>query len=347
MTCKNSSTVFCSLSPSIQPTVAHFFRPNSLELRTVFYPFAKMATQTSTVVQYVNLGDARIRTFWMIQIAISLAFILYSVFLYHLPTIQWNGQVEAAEHPEASQDGLQTMHSSSKTLATDVWFALVWTTALDAATTVATFNRPIIDNWHYFVSVRMMALGSMLSFMVFLCGRRRFTCDWRLFSIAALCAVGAIHKLIGFVLNATHRSPPTTHVNARFWTIREYTIALSRFPGPWKGALSATIITGGLGTILTMLVPSTMSSMIPIMTTAFEVRVKEDACVENAIKHLTGCVSPDEQVWSNTSVHSVRSPYLPGWGLRALGLEADCYQSASPTTVLDFHLAALDRQDDT
>lgn len=273
------------------------------------------------------------------QTIVLSVFVLYTLILYRLPTI-WDKTVpdttafeELLSH-DLEPRNLTVVQSlgqpppddskspSRGVLATDAWFALALPATYDAVTIVATFNRSIIDHWHYFISVRMMAFAALVSLLVALSGSdSSYVTRYPLVSLLAACG---IYLIIGRGLNAFHRPPPTTSGNTRFWTIREYTTALGRHPGPWRAAVFSTCVTAGLGTVLTGLIPRNWSPLIPVLTTGFEVSYLPltQTFSQDSLTHcILGRIPAHQQIWQITTVHSLRRPHLPSRRVRALGVE--------------------------
>jgi len=216
---------------------------------------------------YLNLEDKRVWTALSMQFAVLVSFGLYTLFLYHLPTL-WDGKTTRPTSPT----GANPRQYPTDPLAIDVWFALALPAVCDAVATVATFNRSVIDHWHYFISVRMTAFAAIVSVLVAMSVSGQGTTPYALqYPAAALLAACGLYFFVGACLDTFHRPPPTISANTRFWTLREYTISLSRTPGTWRSAILSTCVTGGLGTVLTVLVPRSWSALIPIITTGFEV----------------------------------------------------------------------------
>ncbi len=71
--------------------------------------------------------------------------------------------------------------------------------ALDAIATVGTFNRSIIDNWHYFISVRMMALASIISFLVLLSSNEVAVPYMLRYPAVVLFSALAMYILLGYL----------------------------------------------------------------------------------------------------------------------------------------------------
>lgn len=218
----------------------------------------------------------------------------------------------------------------TRPIAVDVWFALAFMPALDAITVVGSCNRPIIDHWHYFVSVRMMALASLASFIILLSGNpAAYVSQYP----GMVCIFTLItYSLIGLCLDQFRAPPPKRSTNLRNWSLSEYANALSRSRGTWRAAMASTAVTCGLGTVLTALIPADWSTIIPVVTTGFEVAPTLSTFFRS-VTHLTiskastdrtpilGSFPPPTQIWPNLPVHRVRCPVFPRWCMRSLGAE--------------------------
>ncbi|GES58553.1 retinol dehydrogenase protein [Aspergillus terreus] len=111
---------------------------------------------------------------------------------------------------------------SSRLTSIDVWFALELMVAIDAFAIATTFNRTLINKWHYFASLRMMALSSIISFASYLRGvGDRTTVSISRHPVAVLGACG-VHVLFGRALNHLPKPPPNTDANSYMSSLQTY-----------------------------------------------------------------------------------------------------------------------------
>ncbi|KAL2800671.1 hypothetical protein BJX66DRAFT_332228 [Aspergillus keveii] len=232
---------------------------------------------------FLRLNDGKTRIFWGMQATIVVVFLTYTAVLFNLPMLWGNKALPLSREqwtitsPRSATSTTPDYNSTkerypnvARPIAVDVWFALAFLPALDAITVVGSCNRPIIDHWHYFASVRMMTLASLASFIVLLSGNP-YTAAYIHHYPGIVCILAlTTYALIGFCLDWFHAPPPRKATNLRRWSLQEYATALSRSSGTWSAAITSTAVTCGLGTLLTALIPADWSTIIPVITTGFE-----------------------------------------------------------------------------
>ncbi|KAF9891159.1 hypothetical protein FE257_005095 [Aspergillus nanangensis] len=239
------------------------------------------------VVLDFGLKDARARRFWLMQLGVVLSFSFWATFLFHLPTMLWScssiapPMAVSGHVPHANQtlavsfpDGTDTVDKDHQAmtalLASDIWFALGLMTSVDAFAIVSSFNRALIDDWHYFVALRMMTLGSIISFAVFLTGYKTAeSLMWR-HPVVVVVVGGTVQILTGTVLDKFHKPPPTSKVNNHPDSLQQYSEVLCNTMGSWKEAILATMVTGGTAIGLTAIVPPQWSTLVPVVAIGFE-----------------------------------------------------------------------------
>lgn len=160
---------------------------------------------------------------------------------------------------------------SAALLCGDVWLALSLMAGTDAFWVVATFNHTLMKNWHYFVSLRMMALASIISFCLYIPSswgtKNSRLQDYSL----ALCLSSLTYFLFNYALSRVHRRPPSTLINAHFGTLQQYSDKMSRFSFGWSRALQVSAIICSFPIVLTAIMPSGWVTVIPLLTIPFEV----------------------------------------------------------------------------
>lgn len=248
---------------------------------TMTATYSSRATSISTALLF-RLNDTKTRKFWGMLATIAIIFLIYTAVLFNLPML-WKYRALSPLREQSAINNLtsatiptldyralkQRYFDFTRPIAVDVWFALAFMPALDAITVVGSCNRPIIDHWHYFVSVRMMALASLASFTILLSGNS--TSYVSQYSGMVCIFAFITYGLIGLCLDQFRAPPPKRSTNLRNWSLSEYANALSRSRGTWRAAMASTSVTCGLGTVLTALIPSDWSTIIPVITTGFEV----------------------------------------------------------------------------
>ncbi|KAK5998792.1 hypothetical protein PT974_01175 [Cladobotryum mycophilum] len=111
------------------------------------------AHRPGSVLLFFDLADCRVLKFWLIELAGAASFVFWLGVTSYLPQLH---HISASTIIESRIDDV---HSSS---------ALGLIAAIDAFAVVFSFNRILIDRFHYAVSLRMMLLASTISFGVWL-----------------------------------------------------------------------------------------------------------------------------------------------------------------------------------
>ncbi|UZP36987.1 hypothetical protein NXS19_004803 [Fusarium pseudograminearum] len=140
----------------------------------------------------------------------------------------------------------------------------------DAFWVVATFNHTLMKNWHYFVSLRMMALASIISFCLYIPSNWGTKATRLQDYSLALCLSGIAYFLVNYALSRVHRHPPSTLINAHFGTLQQYSDKMSRFSFGWSRALQVSAIICSFPVVLTTIMPSGWVTVIPLLTIPFE-----------------------------------------------------------------------------
>lgn len=179
-----------------------------------------------------------------------------------------NGTTAASTPANGTEFSSST--SPSKQLSLDAWFSLSLPVAVDALAVVFTFNRALIRGFHYAVSQRMMFLASALSYAVLLWNKDKATIVSR-HPVGSLVMGFALYMLLDYALNAFERTTPSTNRQSRWGTLQQYSQEVNLTETSWRRALFLTIMVGGVGVVLTMLVAPPWSGLVPIAHILFEV----------------------------------------------------------------------------
>lgn len=228
-----------------------------------------MATESLKQGLSFDPSDARVQKFIMMQLLVVLAFSIYTTLLFHLSTLNvWTipqAAIVFGNH--------QPLIISNKIKVSDIWFALFTITSIDAFWVAATFNRALIKNWHYFVSLRMMAIASLVSFLLYLYETENTAVDISQYPMITLIIFCGIYLLFGSVLQQLHKPPPATALNAHFGSIQSYSNKICQSTSGWKSAIQAASVIGILPILLTVVIPQTWATIIPLVAISFEVRI--------------------------------------------------------------------------
>jgi hypothetical protein len=238
-----------------------------------------------------DIKDRKTHKFILVQLFVILSFTFYTATLLYLPKVKerliLSRPIIATTTPPASITQLNNTsvfpatvtseetkdHAhSAALLCGDVWLALSLMAGTDAFWVVATFNHTLMKNWHYFISLRMMALASIISFCLYIPSNwRKSTTRFQDYSFA-LSLSFLSYFIFNYALSRLHRRPPTTTTNAHFGSIQQYSDKMSRFSFGWSRALHVSAIICSFPTVLTMVMPSGWVTIIPLLTIPFEVR---------------------------------------------------------------------------
>ncbi|CAF3446820.1 unnamed protein product [Fusarium graminearum] len=248
-----------------------------------------MDVKASKSVMSFDIKDKKTHRFILVQLLVILSFTSYTATLLHLPRMKEklvlpHPCVEITTPSALITQGNDTFSfpsvlTTSETqrhgysaalLCGDVWLALSLMAGTDAFWVVATFNHTLMKNWHYFVSLRMMALASIISFCLYIPSswgtKNSRLQDYSL----ALCLSSLTYFLFNYALSRVHRRPPSTLINAHFGTLQQYSDKMSRFSFGWSRALQVSAIICSFPIVLTAIMPSGWVTVIPLLTIPFE-----------------------------------------------------------------------------
>lgn len=249
-----------------------------------------MDVKASRSVMSFDIKDKKTHRFILVQLLVILSFTSYTATLLHLPRMKEKLVLplpcveimtpsalitqgnDTFSFPSVLTTSETQRHGySAALLCGDVWLALSLMAGTDAFWVVATFNHTLMKNWHYFVSLRMMALASIISFCLYIPSswgtKNSRLQDYSL----ALCLSSLAYFLFNYALSKVHRRPPSTLINAHFGTIQQYSDKMSRFSFGWSRALQVSAIICSFPIVLTAIMPSGWVTVIPLLTIPFEV----------------------------------------------------------------------------
>lgn len=209
--------------------------------------------------------DPRVRMFVVAQLLVIFFFILSTSFLLYLAEFNiWR----KTQLPGASG---QHVSLSFTTRASDIWFALGSITTIDAFWIAATFNRTLMKNWHYFISLRMMALASLISVVFYLRENGSTEGCISRYPAVSLLMPCTLYFVFCFALPRLHRPPPVTAINAHFGSIHIYSKRISQSSIRWKTAIWVASVIGIFPVLLTLVIPQNWTTIIPLLAIGFEV----------------------------------------------------------------------------
>ncbi|KAL6918308.1 hypothetical protein FSHL1_009730 [Fusarium sambucinum] len=287
-----------------------------------------------------DIKDRRTHKFLLVQLLVIISFAFHTTTLLSLSkvkdqlipsrprlTINLSAAISqvndtSAFPPAIATNETESLGNSAALLCGDVWLALSLMAGTDAFWVVATFNHTLMKNWHYFVSMRMMALASILSFCLYI------PSNWgdkatRLQDYSfALCLSCLTYFFFNYALSRAHRRPPTTLINAQFGTLRHYSDKMSRSSFGWSRALQISAIICSFPTILTAIMPLGCVTVIPLLTIPFEsILLSSKGLGRSPEFILSGGIFIHAVCfthWGLSQVTSSRRLVLPSWAFLTL-----------------------------
>ncbi|KAL3444149.1 hypothetical protein BJX65DRAFT_311116 [Aspergillus insuetus] len=289
---------------------------------------------------FFRIRNPRTRRLVGIEVAILVVFSIYTAILYQLSSI-WDGpSLPSVTKSTSNNSQMDEYADFTKDIAVDFWFGLALISTFDAIAIVGTCNLTIINRWHYFVSIRMMALAYLASTIVILSGKPG-TSNYIHEHPLLVCVIAmAVYGSIGACLDYFRAPPPKQSMNLRDWTMPEYVRALGRSKGTWSVAVISTTMTCGLSPVLMISLPTEWWGVIPLVSTAFEAvilrktrfrRTYQYTVVSAPFFHGGVCVH-----WGLKQIISSPRLALPPWMFLLL--------LVASRLILDLHLSTVFRK---
>ena len=233
-----------------------------------------------------DIKDTKTQKFLLIQLFVILSFSFHTATLLYLPKLK--NRFLSSPSPITSttpapvaqvnttstfpstipSTGIQDHVTSAAMLCGDVWLALSLMAGTDAFWVVATFNHTLMKNWHYFISLRMMALASIVSFCLYIPSNWGKSTLGYLFALLLSCTT---YWLFNYTLSQLHRQPSSATTNAHFGSIQQYSDKMSRLSFGWSRAIHVSVVICSVPGVLSMVMPSGWVTIIPLVSIPFEV----------------------------------------------------------------------------
>ncbi|KAL2847423.1 hypothetical protein BJX68DRAFT_256199 [Aspergillus pseudodeflectus] len=243
-------------------------KPSMTEVLTIFDP-----------------RDVRIRRFWLLALsAITASFVWLLSFCWAarlLPLASWrpggfsradgtsitNGS--ALEIPTTAWEG----QSKNETLPSilpyiDISLGLLAGSTLDAIVVVANFNRPLTQQFHYVVSLRMTVLGILLSASLYFWNINPTRGVWDPPAIIGM--IGTIYTVFILATDKLHKLFPTRYISAKKGLLFHHMRHLGVDDTPWRHSLLLLAMNFVLCLSLVMAVPPHWASFGPPVQIASE-----------------------------------------------------------------------------
>lgn len=223
----------------------------------------------------LEIADPRLFKFWSLVVG------GVAVFLSWLLLFSWCAKVwrpsanfQDAFKPSVARfsDTASGANSPVGLVCVDIWFALALMAAVDAFAIVVNFNRSLIHQFHYFVSLRMMVLAFIVSTAVYFLHGNEHSARHQVYRLAAAVLLGsALYAVSVLVLDRLHKLLPVRGVSASPGSLQKFSEHMCLFDLPWKRAVMLATVNGAVGFLLATLVPAKWSILNPVVHITWEV----------------------------------------------------------------------------
>lgn len=144
--------------------------------------------------------------------------------------------------------------------------------AVDAFAIVVNFNRSLIHQFHYFVSLRMMVLAFILSTSAYFLHGNEHSAHHHVYRLAAAAFLGyALYAVSVLVLDKLHKLLPVRGIGESTGSLQKFSEHMCLFDLPWKRAIMLATVNGAVGFLLTTMVPAKWSILNPVVHITWEV----------------------------------------------------------------------------
>lgn len=141
----------------------------------------------------------------------------------------------------------------------ELWYAFAIPHALDALAVVYNFNRSMIHQWHYFVSLRMISISFLVVYIYI----------YKTFQSIIYSIV--IFTFILYITRILHTLIPKRHISIGYGSFYHFVQNIKMTQISWTRALCYSIVNGGFGILLIYMTPQKYSYLNPIFHITFEV----------------------------------------------------------------------------
>jgi hypothetical protein len=167
-------------------------------------------------------------------------------------------------------------HSNSETLPSihlyiDVSLGFLAGSTLDAIVVVANFNRPLTQQFHYVVSLRMAVLGILVSACLYFWNINSSRGIWVPPTMIGM--VGTAYMVFILVTDRLHKLFPDRYISAKKGMLFDHMRHLGVADTPWRHTLLLLAMNLVLCLSLVMAVPTHWASFAPPVQIASEVSI--------------------------------------------------------------------------
>lgn len=217
----------------------------------------------------------RLVKFWSLLVAGLAVFFAWLVLFSRCANVlasaaNYGDALTAGSSSSCSDERTSHSNAASYLVYVDIWFALALMAAIDAFAIVLNFNRSLIHQFHYFVSLRMTSLAFIISTgLLLLYGDEENRAAQHPAVVALFCCAAYMASIL--IFQQLHKLIPARGISATTGSLQKFTDQMSLFDLPWKRTLPFAAINGAVGLALTTLVPAKWSMLNPVLHITWEV----------------------------------------------------------------------------
>jgi hypothetical protein len=240
------------------------------------------------VLAIFDTRDVRIRRFWLLALsAITASFVWLLSFCWAarlLPLASWRpggfSRADGTSITNGSAPNIPTTawegNSKNETLPSilpyiDISLGFLAGSTLDAIVVVANFNRPLTQQFHYVVSLRMTVLGILLSASLYFWNINHTRRVWELPAIIGM--IGTTYMIFILATDKLHKLFPTRYISAKKGLLLHHMRHLGVADTAWCHIMLLLAMNFVLCLSLVVAVPPHWASLGPPVQIASEVNL--------------------------------------------------------------------------
>src|SRR5579883_1444896 len=287
-------------------------------------------------LKHKNVPMKQILKFWLLVSVTFGSFLFWTPLFTYLGNVEWVKETPLANPLSPSNGTDNSFQTRLRGYCIDIWFAFATIAALDAAFIVFDFNRALIHQWHYFVGMAMMALGSFIALGTYWIGNLPSLgisqVAWPIFVCGCLYA-GTLK-----LLNVIHTLMPSRGRSKTHGSLESFSANICQFDLPWRRTVFYAALNGSVGWLLLRVLPPSLYVLNPIIQVGWEVTFLSKMGTKQTARYMI------------FATPLIQGAVCVEWGLRQLsqaGLSLSIHPLLFISLVilgrvfLDLHLAVL------
>ena len=228
----------------------------------------------SAVLMSCNITQSCILNFWLLLLGGLLVFFAWIAFFSRQaklwgPEASSENAFSTVTHPIETSDNSINDTPPVALLCVDIWFALTLMAGVDAFAIVINFNRSLIHQLHYFISLRMTLLAVIIPTAILLLHDNKSSTLSAKTAIFLLCCI--VYRVSIPFTHRLHRLIPARGIGASRSSLQNYSEKMCLFDLRWRRNLLFAAINGAVGLGLTTLVPIKWSMLSPVVHITWKV----------------------------------------------------------------------------